>query len=80
MTSQVREEMSARDAEIVIFDVAKTGILRAPAPDTLAMWDNRSTRYYAANDYLPHRRVTHRATLKGSRRLNCARPISAAYM
>ncbi|MBU6272105.1 MAG: taurine dioxygenase [Betaproteobacteria bacterium] len=33
----------------------------------LAFWDNRLTLHYATTDYLPHRRVMHRATILGDR-------------
>jgi len=33
----------------------------------LAFWDNRLTLHYATADYLPHRRVMHRATILGDR-------------
>ncbi len=36
-------------------------------PDSIAMWDNRSTQHYAVMDYPPCHRKMHRATIKGDR-------------
>ena len=36
-------------------------------PNAIAFWDNRITQHYAVNDYLPNRRVMHRATVLGDR-------------
>jgi len=36
-------------------------------PNSIAFWDNRITQHYAVNDYLPARRVMHRATILGDR-------------
>jgi taurine dioxygenase len=35
--------------------------------DDLAFWDNRITQHYAVADYLPERRIMHRATVNGDR-------------
>ena len=43
-------------------------------PDSIAFWDNRVTQHYAVNDYLPQRRVMHRATVLGDRPVQRARP------
>ena len=34
---------------------------------SIAMWDNRCTMHYAANDYSPHHRLMHRVTVAGDR-------------
>jgi taurine dioxygenase len=35
--------------------------------DDVAFWDNRVTQHYAVADYLPERRIMHRATVNGDR-------------
>lgn len=42
-------------------------------PNSIAFWDNRVTQHYAVNDYLPNRRIMHRATVLGDRPYNRAR-------
>lgn len=64
-------ELSSRESEIVLqyltTHVAKpefTVRWRWKQYD-LAFWDNRLTQHYASADYMPHRRVMHRATILG---------------
>ena len=52
-----------------------TGLAKTPEyqvrlrwePNTLVIWDNRSTQHYAVGDYHPHYRLMHRVTLSGER-------------
>ena len=64
-------ELSSRESELVLqyltTHIAKpefTVRWRWKQYD-LAFWDNRLTQHYASADYMPHRRVMHRATILG---------------
>lgn len=46
--------------------------------NAVAFWDNRVTQHYAANDYLPARRVMVRATILGDRPYHSSRREVAA--
>jgi len=66
-------ELSVRESETLLsFLFAHAGrpefIIRWQwQPDDLAFWDNRITQHYAVADYLPERRIMHRATVNGDR-------------
>jgi taurine dioxygenase len=47
-------------------------------PNSIAFWDNRVTQHYAVNDYLPQRRVMHRATVLGDRPFHRSRRANQA--
>jgi taurine dioxygenase len=66
-------ELSAKESDVVLkllFEhVSKSEftVRWRWKPDDFAFWDNRLTQHYATADYLPNRRVMHRATIVGDK-------------
>ena len=66
-------ELSPRESEALLafllrhFEKPEFCVRWKWQPGDVAFWDNRVTQHYAADDYRPHRRVMHRATILGER-------------
>ena len=71
-TTRIMELSAAESASLLAFlavHVAKPEftVRWKWKPYDLAFWDNRLTQHYATADYMPHRRVMHRATILGDK-------------
>src|SRR5271168_4485239 len=71
-TTQINELGSRESDALLAFLFAQAGrpeftIRWRWSVDDVAFWDNRITQHYAVADYLPQRRIMHRATVIGDR-------------
>ena len=65
-------EIHAQQQDLMEYLLRQPGILEYQMrlhwePNTIAMWDNRSTQHYAVQDYFPAVRRMHRATVIGDK-------------
>lgn len=65
-------EIHAQQRDLMEYLLRQPGILEYQMrlhwqPNTIAMWDNRSTQHYAVQDYFPAVRRMHRATVIGDK-------------